>query len=116
MTCAISFRMAKAQMITTVVKQTLTFFNTIHSTLEWRVERCGKRWRPFATILRYTWERGVNGSKGETLVVTKLGADDACHVAYVSALNYSKAHAIAREIADTRARSFKRGEPAQVEP
>ena len=78
----------------------------------------GNRWQPFATILRYSWEHGDNGPKGETLVVTKLGTTDACHVAYVKADGNPKANEMAREIADSRARSFdcKRDEPEKVEP
>ena len=90
----------------TAARQTLTHFNTIHSTLEWRVENHEGVSQPFATILRYSWERGDNGPKGQTLVVTKLGADDACHVAYVKADGNPKANETAREIADSRARNF----------
>ena len=36
----------------TAAHQTLTHFNTIHTTLEWRIERQGDRWRSFVTILR----------------------------------------------------------------
>jgi hypothetical protein len=36
----------------TAASQTLSPFNTINKTLEWRVERKGKAWVPFATILR----------------------------------------------------------------
>jgi len=101
----------------TVAQQTLTHFNTIHTMLEWRVER-RDNWEPFATILRYFWERGDHGPKGETLVVTKLGVDDACHVAYVSASDNRKANDMARTIADNHARTFdcKRDKPTQVEP
>lgn len=102
----------------TAARQTLTDFNTIHTTLEWRVERRGNRWQPFATILRYFWDRGDNGPKGETLVVTKLGTIDACHIAYVKADGNPKANEMARAIADSHARSFdcKRDEPEKVEP
>jgi len=100
----------------TAARQTLTHFNTIHSTLEWRIERRDGILQPFATILRYSWERGDNGPKGQTLVVTKLGRDDACHVAYVKADGNPSANEIAREIADGRARAFdcKKDEPTAV--
>ena len=67
----------------TAAGQTLAPFNNIHKTLEWRVERVGKAWVPFATILRYFWDS--DGRRGETLVVTKLGPVDSCHVAHIPA-------------------------------
>lgn len=99
----------------TAARQTLTHFNTIHTALEWRVERIDGRSQPFATILRYFWDSGDNGPKGETLVVTKLGADDACHIAYVKAEANPRANEMARQIADDRARNFdcKQDEPTR---
>lgn len=91
----------------TAASQTLAPFNTIHTTLEWRVERRGKKWVPFATILRYFWDS--DGRKGQTLVVTKLGANDACHVAHIIADGNPEANQQARKAADTRARAFKCG-------
>ena len=88
----------------TAAGQTLTVFNTIHNTLEWRVERKDGEWVPFATILRYFWSS--NGRNGETLVVTKLGSLDACHVAHVLASGNPRANDMARYAADTRARGF----------
>lgn len=85
----------------TAAGQTLPMFNTIGETLEWRVED-GK---PFATILRYHWDSdGLGG--GSTLVVTKLGNTNACHVAYVRAEENPDANKLAREIADNDARRF----------
>jgi hypothetical protein len=92
----------------TAAGQTLAPFNNIHKTLEWRVERKGKEWVPFATILRYFWDS--DGRKGETLIVTKLGKDDACHVAHIVANGNPKANEQARKAADMRARTFKCGE------
>ena len=88
----------------TASQQTLAPFNTIHKTLEWRVERKGRDWTAFATILRYFWDS--DGRKGQTLVVTKLGQNDACHVAHIVANGNPHANEQARQIADTRARSF----------
>jgi hypothetical protein len=88
----------------TVTYETLPQFNSIGDTLEWRVVRDGGRWTPFATILRYSWD--VDGRKGSTLVVTKLGKDDACHVAYVEATGNAEANEEARAIADRDARAF----------
>ena len=88
--------------------QTLTPFNTIHKTLEWRVERKGGAWVPFATILRYFWDS--NGKKGQTLVVTKLEGTEACQVAHIVADGNPKANELARKAADTQARTFKCGQ------
>lgn len=88
--------------------QTLAPFNNIHTTLEWRVERKGSDWVPFATILRYFWDS--SGKKGQTLVVTKLEGDQACQVAHIVADGNPDANAQARKTADTHARTFKCGE------
>ncbi len=89
----------------TAAGQTLGPFNNIHGTLEWRVERKGQRWAPFATILRYFWDSG-DGRKGQTLVVTKLGPDDACHIAHVETAGNPRANEMARDAADRHARDF----------
>lgn len=88
----------------TAAGQTLGPFNNIHHTLEWRVERRDGRRVPFATILRYFWDS--DGRKGQTLVVTKLGRNDACHVAHVDASGNPNANKMAREAADVEARRF----------
>jgi hypothetical protein len=49
----------------------------------------------------------VDGRLGSTLVVTKLGEDDACHVAYVEAQAIRNANQQARVIADKDARPFQ---------
>lgn len=85
--------------------QTLGPFNTIHHTLEWRVEKQGGKWVPFATILRYFWDSG-DGRKGQTLVVTRLDGNEACHVAHIKADGNPKANVEARRAADTLARTF----------
>lgn len=64
--------------------QTLTPFNFIGDTLEWRVEKINGEWIPFATILRWHTESGdMAQDKGEVLIVTKLESGNTCHVAYV---------------------------------
>jgi hypothetical protein len=88
----------------TAAQQTVPQFNTIGDKLEWRVAKDGQRGTPFATILRFPWS--VDGKTGSTLVVTKLGKDDACHVAYVEAAGNPKANEQARAHADTLARGF----------
>lgn len=89
----------------TAASETLPQFNTIGETLEWRGAKEGGAWTPFATILRFSWS--VDGKKGSTLVVTKLGEDDACHVAYVEASGNPNANEQARVIADKDARAFQ---------
>ncbi|MBK5196790.1 MAG: hypothetical protein JJE37_00710 [Methyloceanibacter sp.] len=88
----------------TAANATLPQFNNIGDTLEWRLAKAGGRWKPFATILRFSW--GVDDRKGATLVVTKLGKDDACHLAYVEAAGNPKANDQARVIAARDARGF----------
>lgn len=85
--------------------QTLGPFNTIHHTLEWRVEKQNGAWVPFATILRYFWDSS-DGRKGQTLVVTSLQGDEACHVAHIKADGNPNANVEARRAADTLARDF----------
>ncbi len=84
----------------TAANQTLPAFNTTGETLEWRLADGV----PFATILRFHWDS--DGAKGSTLVVTKLGDGDACHVAHVMATGNPNANVLAREIADGQAHSF----------
>jgi hypothetical protein len=88
----------------TAAQETLPQFNTIGEKLEWRLAKDGGKQTPFATILRYGWK--VDGRSGATLVVTKLGKDDACHMAYVTASGNPKANEQARAIADKDARRF----------
>jgi hypothetical protein len=79
-------------------------FNNIGDKLEWRVQKEGNRFRPVATILRYKWDSDIG--EGSTLVITKLGRDDACHVASVDATGNPKANEQARAIADRDAVRF----------
>jgi hypothetical protein len=88
----------------TAAQETLPQFNTIAEKLEWRLVEDGGKPAPFATILRYGWK--VDGRSGATLVVSKLGKDDACHMAYVTASGNPKANEQARAIADKDARNF----------
>jgi hypothetical protein len=84
--------------------ETLPQFNTVGDKLEWRVAKAGDRFRPFATILRYKWDS--DNGEGSTLVITKLGSDDSCHVAYLDATGNPKANEQARAIADRDAPNF----------
>ena len=90
--------------------QTIPAFNTIHDTLEWRLKKGPDGgWQPLATILRYyTDGAAADGStkQGEVLVVTKIRADDSCHIAHINALTVPDANLVARRIADEKAASF----------
>jgi hypothetical protein len=88
----------------TAAEQTLPQFNSIGETLEWRVVQEGGGWKPFATILRYRWDSDL--IEGSTLVVTKLGETDACHLAYIEATGNAKANDQARAVADREAAGF----------
>ena len=96
-------------------RQTLAPFNKIHNMLEWRIEERDGHRRPIATILRYFWE--MDGKKGETLVVSKLGRADACHVAYIRADGDPQANALARSVADARTDGFDcaKDEPERID-
>jgi hypothetical protein len=93
--------------------QTLASFNGEGSRIEWRIER-GK---PFATIMR--WSTTRTNEKGEpvrgsVLVVTRLGAGGVCHVGYVDGGVNKNANALARRIADERARGFVCGKDRPI--
>jgi hypothetical protein len=93
-------------------QQTLPNFNSVDKTrIEWRL-RIEKRPRarkiePIATIAR--WRVQISEAEGtlsgQVLVVTRLG-DAVCHIGYVDASANADANALARELADTRARDF----------
>jgi len=76
--------------------------------IEWRLDGEGKA---FATITRWKAQRPSDRPfrpySGAVLVVTRLGPGGVCHVGYVDARVNSRADALAREIADKRARSFQ---------
>jgi hypothetical protein len=86
--------------------QTLPAFNTIGTTLEWRLRDEDGRMRPFATILRYTVD--FDGNEAQYLVVTRLDGDTACHMAYVKASEPDH-NALARQAADAYAPAFRCG-------
>jgi hypothetical protein len=84
-------------------QQTLPPFNTINSTLEWRLDDDGV---PFATILRFFTDSGDGGPSEQILVVTALSEGGVCHAAYVNASVNADANVMAREAADLFARNF----------
>jgi len=92
--------------------ETLPAFNTIGTTLEWRLERSRSdgSLTPVATILRYFTDSGT-GEKGQVLVVTKLGGPgQVCHIGYVDALLNPDANATARQVAEQAAAGFVCGQ------
>lgn len=88
--------------------ETLPAFNTIHTTMEWRV---GDDGQPYATILRFFLDapEGEEVPRGEVLVVTRLGKGGACHIAYVDAVANRNANVLARQLADAMAPMFRCG-------
>ena len=90
--------------------QTLGPFNSIfergsrRATIEWRFDRRGERQIPYAIIVRF--HTSADGRRGDVLVVSKVGPSDACHMAYIDALSNEDAIALARHVADERARTF----------
>jgi hypothetical protein len=88
--------------------ETLPPFNTVHTTLEWRV---GEDGQPYATILRFFLDSGVGEEvpPGEVLVVTRIGAGGVCHIAYVDAVATRAANELARQLADALSPMFRCG-------
>jgi hypothetical protein len=76
--------------------------------IEWRLD--GER-RAFAAITLWKAQRPSDkpfeSYSGAVLVVTRLGPGGVCHVGYVDARLNARADALAREIADRRARAFQ---------
>jgi hypothetical protein len=71
----------------------------------------GGKLKPFATILRWNVMREGDRRKpsGRVLVVTRLPPGGVCHVGYVDARANPDADALARRLADERARAFRCG-------
>jgi hypothetical protein len=94
--------------------ETLPAFNTIGTTLEWRLERnrSDGSLTPVATILRYFTDSGTGtGEKGQFLVVTKLGGPgQVCHIGYVDATLNPDANTMARQVAEQAAAGFVCGQ------
>jgi hypothetical protein len=90
--------------------QTLTPFNRINDTLEWRLGADGQ---PYATILRWFTEFD-DGHQGQVLVVTKTGPGGTCHIAYVDARANPNANELARQAADTLTAGFQCGSSEPV--
>jgi hypothetical protein len=95
---------------TRAATQTLGPFNSLYVgrsrrvTVEWRYVRRGGKDLPYAAIVRYVTAR--DGARGQVLVVTRIGPDGVCHMGYIDALANPSAIALARSLADEKARSF----------
>lgn len=88
-------------------EETLPSFNDVYKgVVEWRLAG-GK---PFAAIMRWNYklasEREKRTTSGRVLVVTRLPPGAVCHVGYVDARANANANALARELADVKARDF----------
>lgn len=92
--------------------QTLGPFNTLGPRIEWRMSNETGDWQPFATILRYITESETY--RGEALVVTRLGPDGVCQVAWIDARANPDANQMARDAADTIAPLFACGQQPLV--
>jgi hypothetical protein len=94
--------------------QTLSPFNSVNDTVEFRVRGTGSA--PFAAILRYRTADEDGKERGQVLVVTKIDGKEACHMAYIDARANPAANALARDTADSMAPGFDcaRDEPKVV--
>lgn len=84
-------------------RQTFGGFNSVGKRIEWRL----KDGNPIATILRWSvsYDAEEPSKQKSWLVVTKLEADNSCHMAYVEGA-YPGANEKARSLADTAAEAF----------
>jgi hypothetical protein len=95
-------------------EQTLSPFNSINQTVEFRLRPDNKH--PFAAILRYRTAGEDGRETGQVLVVTKIQGNQACHMAYIDARANPNPNEIARQAADSMFASFDCGkdEPKTV--
>lgn len=98
-------------------RQTLASFNSEGKRIEWRIESKNGKKIPFATIMRWNTfvsdEKG-DATRGQVLVVTKLGPGGVCHAGYVDGRANKNANELAREIADKHARNFTCGKDKRI--
>lgn len=85
-------------------------FNSVHDTLEWRIDTTTKK--PFATIQRWFIADSANPDKDGKppsyglLVVTRTPPGAACHVAYIDVRANENPNALAQKAADELAAKF----------
>ncbi|MEQ1649097.1 MAG: hypothetical protein ABL898_10955 [Hyphomicrobiaceae bacterium] len=105
-------------------QQTLKPFNTLfpgkttRTSIEWRVGGTSAARTPYATIIRYHTmrdEQGGQTQRGEVLVVSKVSAEETCHLAVIDALATPNAMEMARRIADERASPFSCKDDPKIE-
>ena len=85
-------------------------FNHMNPKIEWRV---GDDGRPYAAIQRFFI--GDAESRGQVLAISRVGQpgdEEGCPVGYVDALANKNPNALAREVADQIAASFRCGKDA----
>lgn len=88
-------------------------FNSVHDTLEWRID--AKTKKPFATIQRWFIADSANpGKDGKPpsfglLVVTRTPPGTSCHVAYIDVRANKDSNLLARKAADDLAQKFDCG-------
>lgn len=84
-------------------QQSLPGFNSTGDTVEWRL----RNGRPFATIVRWkaSYDPEDSSKTHDWLVITRLEADNSCHMAYVDG-TLAGANEKARDIADRLAPEF----------
>jgi hypothetical protein len=96
---------------TCAAEQTFGGFNSVNTTVEWRL----KKGNPIATIQRWTVSYDPEDSaKTKTwLVVTRIERNNSCHMAAVEG-SVANANIKAREITDQSAEKFECGVSAQT--
>lgn len=92
------------------LSQTFNPFNSVHDTLEWRID--GKTKKPFATIQRWYIADNADLDKDsrprtvQLLVVTRTPPGRSCHVAYIDVKENENPNALAQKAADELAKDF----------
>lgn len=95
------------------MRQGFAPFNSVHDTLEWRLD--AKTKQPFATIQRWRIADNENLDRNDRpktaglLVVTRTPPGASCHVAYIDVAANENPNALAQKAADERARKFDCG-------
>lgn len=85
-------------------------FNSVHDTLEWRID--AKTKKPFATIQRWRIADNENLDKDDRpktaglLVVTRIPPGASCHVAYIDVAANEYPNELAKKAADELAKNF----------
>ncbi|MBX3513599.1 MAG: hypothetical protein KF826_14345 [Xanthobacteraceae bacterium] len=92
------------------LSQTFNPFNSVHDTLEWRID--GKTKKPFATIQRWYIADNADLDKDsrprtvQLLVVTRTPPGRSCNVAYIDVRANENPNLLAQQAADDLAQKF----------